>query len=226
MPLDPAAPGVPRSQRRTRRRKEARYGELMRAALAEFVERGFTASRAEDVAERAGVSKGTLYLYFRSKEDLFKAVVCENLALLRVNEAEPSEEFKGGDAERLRAVVGEWWKRGAREPAFGVLKIIAGETRTFPALAELWAAQVVAPLREVLGKAILRGIASGEFRRLPLDDVLYSLIAPLLFIAMNQQSLAAFSMTGEAFDVDRYISTQLELLLAGLKRTADAATRP
>src|SRR3954462_9440261 len=60
---------------RWRRRKEARPGEILDAALDCFAERGFAATRLEDVAARAGVTKGTAYLYYASKEDLFKAVV-------------------------------------------------------------------------------------------------------------------------------------------------------
>ena len=68
------APTTPR-----KRRKEARPTELTAAALALFVEKGFSATRLEDVASRAGVSKGTLYLYFDSKEALFKAVIQEGI---------------------------------------------------------------------------------------------------------------------------------------------------
>ena len=71
---------TPVAHHRTSRRKDARPSELLAAALDLFVEKGFAATRAEEVAKRAGVSKGTLFLYFATKEELFKAVVRENIS--------------------------------------------------------------------------------------------------------------------------------------------------
>ena len=68
----------PAARPRWERRKEARPAELLAAALELFVEKGYAGTRLDDVAQRAGVSKGTLYLYFENKEDLFKAVVRES----------------------------------------------------------------------------------------------------------------------------------------------------
>src|SRR6195952_1605259 len=84
------------------RRKEARPGELLEAALDLFVEKGFAATRAEEVAARAGVSKGTLFLYFQSKEDLFKAVVQENLSVRFVEWNAEYESFEGSTSDMLR----------------------------------------------------------------------------------------------------------------------------
>ena len=75
-----------------KRRKEARPSELLEAALELFVEKGFAATRLEDVASRAGVSKGTLYLYFENKDALFKAVVQEGIIpVIAENEAIAAE---------------------------------------------------------------------------------------------------------------------------------------
>jgi AcrR family transcriptional regulator len=84
------------------RRKEARPGELLDAALDLFVEKGFSATRVDEVAARAGVSKGTLFLYFPSKVDLFKAVVRENIAHLFPTWNEELNAFEGTSAEMLR----------------------------------------------------------------------------------------------------------------------------
>src|SRR5881392_707043 len=84
------------------RRKEARPGELLDAALDLFVEKGFAATRAEEVAARAGVSKGTLFLYFPSKEELFKAVVRENLSGRFREWNEEFVQFEGSSADMVR----------------------------------------------------------------------------------------------------------------------------
>src|SRR5436190_8043477 len=99
----------PRQDRRWTRRKEARPAELMAAALDLFVERGFAATRLDDVAARAGVSKGTLYLYFAGKDDLFKAVVRGGILPAIANAETLVREFPGGSGELLRLVVSGMW---------------------------------------------------------------------------------------------------------------------
>src|SRR6476646_2739104 len=90
------------------RRKEARPGELLDAALDLFVEKGFAATRSEEVAARAGVSKGTLFLYFPSKEELFKAVVRENISGSFDEWNEEFEAFEGTSAEMVRHCMQVW----------------------------------------------------------------------------------------------------------------------
>ena len=90
------------------RRKETRPQELLQAALELFVEKGFAATRAEEVAHQAGVSKGTLYLYYPSKEELFKAVVRHNVVSLIAQGREMVEQFEGfEDFQLLRPTEGE-----------------------------------------------------------------------------------------------------------------------
>ena len=93
------------------RRKQARPQELLDAALQLFVEKGFSATRSDAVAERAGVSKGTLYLYFPSKEELFKAVVRSNISTLIAEGQALAERFDGSSAELLRLLMQTWWQR-------------------------------------------------------------------------------------------------------------------
>src|SRR3954449_11181001 len=97
------------TQAKRERRKEARPGELLDAALDLFVEKGFAATRAEEVAARAGVSKGTLFLYFSSKEELFKAVVRENLSGRFAEWREEFEDFDGSSADMVRYCMRVWW---------------------------------------------------------------------------------------------------------------------
>ena len=94
-------------QAKRERRKEARPGELLAAALELFVEKGYAATRSEEVARRAGVSKGTLFLYFASKEELFKATVREHV-LPSVAAAEGLARTEGVSASQLL----EWLLRG------------------------------------------------------------------------------------------------------------------
>src|SRR6187551_803741 len=106
------------------RRKEARPGELLDAALDLFVEKGFAATRAEEVAARAGVSKGTLFLYFQSKEELFKAVVRENISGRFKEWNEEFETFEGTAAEMLAYCMNTWWERVGATRASGITKLM------------------------------------------------------------------------------------------------------
>ncbi|NCS61615.1 MAG: TetR/AcrR family transcriptional regulator, partial [Rhodoferax sp.] len=109
--------------RRTRR-KEARPGELLAAALDLFVEKGFAATRVEEVAQRAGVSKGTLFLYFPSKEDLFKAVVRENISGRFAEWNDEFDRFEGSTQEMLRYCLFSWWDRIGSTKASGIPKLM------------------------------------------------------------------------------------------------------
>src|SRR2546425_12784691 len=109
------------------RRKQARPQELLVAALDLFVERGFAATRSEDVAARAGVSKGTLYLYYPSKEELLKAVVRENLGNLITEAADIVGSFEGDTQQLLGTLLHTWWERIGDTPASGIFKVILTE---------------------------------------------------------------------------------------------------
>jgi TetR/AcrR family transcriptional regulator len=136
MPLtDPEGDHPAVAHAKTARRKQARPSELVAAALDLFVEKGFAATRAEEVATRAGVSKGTLFLYFASKEDLFKAVVRENLSGLYPEWSTELDNYSGTSAELLHYCMQAWWSRIGDTKASGISKLIMSEARNFPELA-------------------------------------------------------------------------------------------
>jgi AcrR family transcriptional regulator len=201
-----------------RRRKEARPQELLDAALALFVEKGFAATRSEEVAARAGVSKGTLYLYFPSKEELFKAVVRHNLSTLIAEGQGLVDGFEGTTSELLTCLMEAWWQRVGSTPASGIFKIMMSEARNFPELAQFYVDEVVLPSQALLGRTVERGMQRGEFRALPPKDVVYALIAPVLFLAMHKHSLGACGLAAAEMDAESFIRTQMELVLRGLER--------
>jgi AcrR family transcriptional regulator len=202
------------------RRKEARPQELLDAALELFVEKGFAATRSEEVAARAGVSKGTLYLYFPSKEELFKAVVRQNLSTLIAEGLELVGSFSGTTAELLTCLMHEWWTRVVNTSASGIFKIMMSEARNFPELTQFYADEVIMPARRLIGGTIERGVARGEFRALPIDDVVHALIAPVLFMAMHKHSLVPCGVRGVELDPQSFMATQMELILRGLQTDA------
>ena len=205
------------------RRKEARPQELLDAALALFVEKGFAATRAEEVAKRAGVSKGTLYLYYPSKEELFKAVVRRNLSSLIAEGLEVAGSYEGSSADLLALLIQTWWERFGNTPAAGIHKVILAEVRNFPELAQFYADEVMVPAERLFGGCVARGVARGEFRHLPIHEVSLALIAPLIFMAVHRHSVGCCPVQGSAgMDPERVLRTQLDLVLRGLQVRPDA----
>ncbi|MFZ2269419.1 MAG: TetR/AcrR family transcriptional regulator [Azonexus sp.] len=205
-----------------KRRKEARPAELTAAALGLFVEKGFAATRLEDVAARAGVSKGTLYLYFDSKEALFKAVIQEGIVpVMRENE-EIAARHTGGSFELLEKLLANWWGKIGQTGFAGIPKLMVAEARNFPEIAQYYYENVIRRGRALVGSALERGMASGEFRRMDVETTIDVIIAPILMLLIWRFSLAC-CQCGDG-DPQRYLQIHLDLLRQGLRRL-DAETQ-
>jgi AcrR family transcriptional regulator len=199
------------------RRKQARPQELLNAALELFVQKGFSATRSEEVAARAGVSKGTLYLYFPSKEELFKAVVRNNLSALIATGQQVADQFDGPSEQLLRLLLQAWWSRVGDTSAGGIFKIIVSEVGNFPELAQFYNDEVIRPAQRLIAGTLQRGIDRGEFRPLPLPETTHLLIAPLLFRALHRHSLGHCAPPRPELNETLLMDTQIDLALHGLK---------
>lgn len=204
------------------RRKEARPQELLDAALELFVEKGFSATRSDEVAERAGVSKGTLYIYYPSKEELLKAVIQQNLGQIIAQGTGIVDEFQGPTAELLSMLMNLWWDRVGNTPAGGIHKIMMSEVRNFPEIAQFYRDEIIKPATDLLGRTLQRGIDRGEFRALPVVEVTQALFAPLIFMALHKHSFGACPAEGLAMNCDGVIETHIDLMLNGLLTQQDA----
>ncbi|WP_374355234.1 TetR family transcriptional regulator [Limnohabitans sp.] len=198
------------------RRKEARPGELLDAALDLFVEKGFAATRSEEVAARAGVSKGTLFLYFPSKEELFKAVVRENMVRHQTEGAEEIARFEGPTAALLQYLMLEWWRRYGATKASGISKLVMSEASNFPDLARFFQEEVVTPGHAMIRSVLQRGIERGEFRPVDMDLTVHSVLAPLLFLVTWKHSMAPCCPSSQQIDPETFIRHHTELLVRGL----------
>jgi TetR/AcrR family transcriptional regulator len=198
------------------RRKEARPGELLDAALALFVEKGFAATRVDEVARRAGVSKGTLFLYFPSKEELFKAVVRENISGRFTEWDQELQTFEGSSAELLRYCMISWWERVGSTPASGIPKLMMSEGHNFPELASFYEAEVMVPGEALIRKILQRGVSRGDFRQVPDKYAAYLVLAPMLFLTMAAHCPGPWSDPCNNLDPIEYISMQVDALLFGL----------
>jgi len=216
-PQDPhEAPDEAEPRQRRSRRKEARPGELLDAALSLFVEKGFAATRVEEVAARAGVSKGTLFIYFPSKEELFKAVVRENISGRFTAWGEELETYTDTSAELVRYCMHSWWEQIGMSAASGITKLVMSEAGMFPEIAAFYQQEVIEPGHDLLRKVLQRGIASGEFRPMPIEYAVYSLIAPMIFLLMWKHSMAPCCPPSQQLDPVTFIDSQVSLLLGGM----------
>jgi TetR/AcrR family transcriptional regulator len=198
------------------RRKQHRPGELLEAALDLFVEKGYAATRSEEVAAKAGVSKGTLFLYFPSKEELFKAVVRENVVKTVTEGALEVANFKGSSKELLHFLMREWWRRYGATKASGITKLIISEGNHFPELAAFYQEEVITPAVRVLKDVLERGRASGEFKNFDLDSTVMVVIAPMLFFIMSKHSNAMCLAGQPHTPSEHYIAQHADLIVRGL----------
>ena len=200
---------------RWERRKEARPAELIAAALELFVEKGYAGTRLEDVATRAGVSKGTLYLYFENKEELFKAVVRDSIVARLSETAGEALRYAGPSDELLRRLIRGWWTDYGDSTAGGIGKLMMAESGNFPEIARFFIDEVIEPWHALLAKAIARGIERGEFRAVEVETFVRVLTAPLVMLSLWKRSFGPCS--ARPLDGERFIQTLFDTFLAALK---------
>lgn len=202
------------STARWRRRKGARPSEILEAALAVFAERGYAATRMDDIARRAGVTKGTIYLYFDSKDDVFETLVRESIGMTLGNLVAEADRFNGSAAELLRAIlrgIGDFLRTSDRVV---LPKIIVAESGNFPALAEFYRHEVIDRGLALLQTVVAKGIAQREFRNVATEHVARLCIAPLLLAAIWRTTFA--DQDEAPYDIDGLIETHIDVLLRGL----------
>jgi AcrR family transcriptional regulator len=175
-----ARPRRPRWQRRP----DARPEEILDAALAIFGEQGFARARCDDVARRAGISKGTLYLYFDSKESLFREMVRARLGPVIAEGQEFVRTFEGTSRELLVALIGRLWTAMSSPDKLRISRLMIAEISNYPELARFYYDEVIRPARLIMETVIARGTAGGEFR--PVDPTFASRAIQLLCIQFIQ----------------------------------------
>lgn len=197
------------------RRKQARPAELLAAALDHFVERGFAATKLDDVAAQAGVSKGTLYLYFGGKEALFKAVIEQGILPVMAQGEAMLAQHDGDARSLLQGLLLRWWELVGATRLGGIPKLMISEAGNFPEVAQYYYEHVIVRGRNLLRQVLERGIASGEFRTVDIESAIDVIFAPLLMLTVWKHSLAPCGCGRQ--DPETYLRTHLDLLLNGLE---------
>jgi len=200
---------------RFQRRKEDRPAEITEAAMEAFAEQGFAATKVEDVARRAGVSKGLLYLYFKTKEDLFKAVIrsfvspkIDALTNTVENTQLSAEEFLRGPFLTIARSI-------PNSPARILARLLISEGPKHPDLVGWYWENVVSRGLAALRSIIRKGVDDGDFRRSALDDFPHILVAPVVFSMLWKILFDKH----ENLDTDRLIEEHLDLVIRSIRTT-------
>lgn len=200
---------------RWRRRKENRPAEILAAALKTFSNKGYAATKLDVVAKEAGVSKGTLYLYFDSKEALFKAVVTE-FVLPQIAKAEAQAvNFTGSIKELMFKLLEQWRVNVLETELSGIPKMMVAESSNFPELATFYLENVVLRTRQFVANLVKLGIERGEFRQCDSEYAARIFLSPMFFSAIWQHSLAPFD---NEYDINEYLNFHLENFIRGIEK--------
>jgi len=201
---------------RWRRRKSARPEEILQAALEVFTDRGFAATKLEDVARRAGVTKGTIYLYYENKEALFKALVRETIVPVIAKGEALAHSFTGTARDLFEQLVREYFRLMGDTPLSGIPRLMIAEAGNFPELARFYYEEVVTRGHRLMAGVLERGMKAGEFRRVDVAVATKLAMAPLMHAVVARKAFAA--CMPEGFDVAKYLDTHIDLYLHGISK--------
>lgn len=214
-----SAEAPPQPPHKWRRRKEARPQEILAAALAVFAEKGFSAARMEDIAARAGVSKGAVYLYYDSKQDVFRALVREGMIANLQSAGGMMAHYDGPSADMLRRFLDIAVHAILMSPLAAVPKIIISESGNFPEIAEFYRREVIDAGLGLITRIIERGQARGEFRALDAGHAAKLCVAPVVLTAIWKSCFDQFDAT--PFNAAAFITQHLDIFLAGISSPAE-----
>jgi AcrR family transcriptional regulator len=202
------------AQPKWQRRADERPREICAAALEVFAEKGFAAARLDEIARRAGVSKGTLYLYFKDKEDLFRAVVQSAIAPNIEAVMSAISAVDAPFAEVIRMLLAAFAEREARLPIGAVAKMVVGESRNFPELARVWHDEVASKAIGAIATFIERAQQRGEVKAGDPRLYAFSLMGPMVLGALWRTTLVPAG--GTPLDLTALAKQHSETVLAGL----------
>lgn len=197
-----------------KRRPDARPGEIITAALDLFAERGFSGTRLEDVAARAGLSKAAIYLYFDDKTALLKAVVKEAVGARIAQVRAAAAQHSGPVAPMLRRLLATVATGIGESRLPDIIKLVIAESRAHPEIGQFYLDEVIGQALPMVQGLIERGIATGEFRPVDARLAVKSLIGPMVLAAIWR---SVFEPIGAAaLDVDALAAQHAEIVIRGL----------
>jgi AcrR family transcriptional regulator len=196
-----------------RRRKAERPQEILDAAFVEFSRNGYAVTTLDRIAERAGVTKGTIYVYFENKEHLFISMVRALKRATLDTVQEMFERHDGSTADLLRAQFSFIYQHIVEDKRRReVVRMLIAEAARFPELADRYHEEILRPCLDMLQRAIQRGIDRGEIRKSPIVASPQVIFAPIVLV---DQWMMMFD-DRQPLDLKAYFDAHLDLVLNGL----------
>lgn len=206
--------GRERTGPKFRRRAEARPDEVLDAALELFIEKGFAATRVEDIARRAGLSKGAVYLYFASKEAIIEGLVQRAVRPVAEEALGFMRDFDGDPRLVITLVLKLLAGRLGEPRVIAIPKLVLREGAAFPALAALYRREVLDRVLPVIETLIARGVDQGYLRPVDPELTIRSIIGPVVLHLLMAEVFGVAPAGGLHFD--RLIDNHLRILLDGI----------
>jgi AcrR family transcriptional regulator len=177
-----------------------------------FAAHGYAETRLDEVAKRAGVAKGTIYLYFKNKEQLFRAVA---RSLIQKRFDALVGTFRGTAPELLRELLSRMYSQIVRnDRARSIVRLMLAESGKFPRLSEIYHREIIAPGIKAVRQVLKRGIASGEFRKTPAVEFPQILVAPGI-LAIVWKLLHG---DRHRLDLNAYLQAHLDFVLCSVRK--------
>ena len=199
---------------KTRRRKEARPAEIIDAGIDEFAKYGFERARLDRIAKTAGISKGTIYLYYPSKEALFLAAAQEHVVRVMAEGETQLEGFEGTTEELLVHLLGTLYGQIVEGRARALLRILVAEGDRIPHVVSQYHDMAIKRGTQLIQRILARGVARGEVRESAILDNPHIVIAPAIFFAMHSMMFGKY----ENLSRDSFFKAHVEMMLRGILR--------
>lgn len=204
--------------KRRQKRKAARPAEILQAAVEEFSENGFAGAKIEAIAARAGVAKGTVYLYYATKEELFEAIVRDRVSPVFQIISGIVKLWPGSQAALLKKIVTRFYSEIVENDLRRmILKTLISESDRFEQLAKFYHKEILVPARKMLENIVRNGISRGEFRDTPIVNEPLVLVGPALTAAVWKMTFEG----SEKLNTKRWLEAHVDLVVHGLIKTSD-----
>lgn len=204
-----------------RKWKILRHDEILAAAFEEFAAKGYAETRLDDVAERAGIAKGTIYLYFKNKEMLFQAVLRGLIHHVFEELDQFICAFPGSAEDLVRVVLSRQYSEVVQNPKARLMfRLLIAEVHKFPKLADVYLREVIAPGVAAMRMLVEKGVMSGEFRETTIAEYPQILVGPAVLAVVWALILGERNR----LDLDAYMDAHIELVLCGLRKRSPPST--
>ena len=181
-----------RKEPRWKRRKDVRPQEIVQSALQLFVQQGYSATKVEQVARLAGVTPGTLYVYFENKEALLKAVVDSAMGPVFASATRQLHNFQGSASEMVTELIWQWWSNVGEGSFSGIPKLIIAEAQNYPEMAKVYVTEVQEKGRASAKQILDYGVQKGEFAIDNTEVMARLILSPMQFMSIYNHSLSDY----------------------------------